>query len=232
MMHNRYKNWLAIWLICWQVSLSSKALAQDDVDVPLQIRLRHNDGTAVIGEKVVLQQLPEEEAIKPDCISDSIGMCTWHVKRGLYQVLFDRPLDEISAVAVGEGGLLGFGVTVGDEPVAYHFTFHSDGRVYFDTTPDAAAPSPFIPSPEELHQSELPAPIPSLPEIEEATVAPAPTLTNAVEEVVSSDSTSRQFLLFIGLGLIIGAGLTLRSRSRRSSDHKSFRSGDQETNDA
>src|SRR5690606_28151427 len=107
----------------------------------LQIRLRAGDGAAIVGETVILERLPEEERMLPECTTDAYGECSWHVNRGLYQVLFTRPLDDITALAVAEGGLRGLGITVGETDIIYHFIFHSDGHVYFDATPEAAVPS-------------------------------------------------------------------------------------------
>ncbi len=42
----------------------------------------------------------------------------------------------------------------GNKPLTYHFTFHSDGRVYFDLAPDAPLPVPKIPTAEESHFHE------------------------------------------------------------------------------
>jgi hypothetical protein len=125
--------------------LFGRRRAQDGRTVELTVRLRAGDGTAVIGEAIVLQRLPDEEEIGPACRTDTGGACRWPVSPGLYQLLFDRPPDELSALALAEGGLRGLGITVGAAPITYHITLHSDGRVYFDGAPEAAVPRPIIP---------------------------------------------------------------------------------------
>ncbi|MGH2537141.1 MAG: hypothetical protein ACRDHL_07085 [Candidatus Promineifilaceae bacterium] len=187
--------------------------------VALTIRLRASDGAPVAGEPVTLERLPHEEEVLPECETDAAGRCTWHVARGLYQVLFERPLDDVSALALAEGGLRGFGLTAGEAPITYHFTFHSDGRVYFDAAPEAAAPSPIIPTPELLHGGIAPTPT------TEATVEPEPAETQpagrqpddedenpSVDQKEEPNSRRRwQVALFIALGLAVGGGLHLWS---------------------
>lgn len=212
-------HWLASWLPFFLAMLVGIAEAQTPGDTRLQIRLRYSDGTAVVGETVILQRLPEEENITPECETDSNGECIWFVGRGLYQVLFERPLDDISALAVAEGGLRGLGVTVGDEDIAYHFTFHSDGRVYFDAAPEAAVPSPIIPVGDVLHGGTPP---PTLTFIEDEPVkeiaTPEPTSTPDTAVDIASGNSWR-LILFIGGGLVIGGGLhffRLRAKQARS----------------
>jgi hypothetical protein len=169
--------------------------------------------------------LPEEEAVPPTCLTDAVGRCTWHINRGLYQVLFERPLDDISTLALAEGGLRGLGITVGDEDIIYHFTFHSDGRVYFDAAPDAAIPSAIMPVGDVLQGGIKPTltPPPStslrtesgLGESMPETSTPEPTVEpeTAVEPTSSS---SWHLILFIGGGLVIGGGLHLLRRRSES----------------
>lgn len=191
--------------------------------VALSIHLRVADGSPVAGEPVTLQRLPDEEPILPACTTDAQGTCTWYVGRGLYQVLFERPLDEVSALALAEGGLHGFGLTVGEAPIAYHFTLHNDGHVYFDAAPEAASPAPIIPTLDLLHGGVEPTP--SFAE----TLEPEPTDGQVVEQlpldsdVVDEDNvtqppaknnetSSRQgwrLVLLVGLGLVIGGGVYL-----------------------
>jgi hypothetical protein len=190
------------------------AFAQTGGDIQLQIRLRHNDGTAVIEETVILQRFPEEESKSRDCTTDVNGICTWFVRRGLYQLLFERPLDDISALALAEGGLRGFGITVGDESITYHFTFHSDGRVYFDAAPEAAVPSPIIPVGDLLHGGTLSTATPSPPPhpAEGVTVSVIPSAEQvAVENTAVNNAPSNpwRFILLISGGLIIGGGIHL-----------------------
>jgi hypothetical protein len=191
-------------------------------DVELRIQLRDSVGAAVAGETVILQQLPAEESDALTCLTDASGECVWFVGRGLYQVSFTRPLDDVSALALAEGGLQGFGLTVGEEAITYHFTFHSDGRVYFDAVPEAIVPIPLIPSPEALHGG-----------VEAAVNTPAiggdanGALTNETPTARPSDvqmtavrsksGNSWQVIWLIALGLIIGGGLHLWSRRARNS---------------
>lgn len=214
-------NWLASWLPFLLAMFVGIAEAQSSGDTRLQIRLRASDGTAVVGETVVLERLPEEEPITPDCTTDTNGECVWYVGRGLYQVLFERPLDDISALAVAEGGLRGLGVTVGDENIIYHFTFHSDGRVYFDAAPEAAVPSPIIPAGEALHGGIVPTPV--LPvvndELMEEMPTPEPTSTPDTAARTTSGS-SWHFILFIGGGLIIGGSFHWWSRRHEQTTNR------------
>lgn len=203
--------------------------------VALSIRLRAADGSPVAGESVTLQRLPDEEPILPACTTDAQGTCTWYVGRGLYQVLFERPLDEVSALALAEGGLHGFGLTVGEAPIAYHFILHNDGRVYFDAAPEAARPAPIIPTLDLLHGGAEPTLDP------EATLAPEPTEAPVVEQLpldsdwVDEDNVTQppakndetgsgqhwRLVLLVGLGLALGGGVHLlrhrpeRGRKRR-----------------
>lgn len=206
-------HWLASWLPFLLAALAGITAAQSGDDTRLTIRLRASDGTAVTGETLILERLPEEEPMS--CVTDQDGKCVWQVRRGLYQVLFTRPLDDISALAVAEGGLRGLGLTVGEQDIVYHFTFHSDGRVYFDAAPEAAVPSPIIPMADALHGGT--APTPALPAIDEPvgeTPTPEPTSTpdSAVRTTLGG---SWHLILFIGSGLVIGGGLHLWSRKQQ-----------------
>lgn len=222
-MRQKRLNWLANWLSFLLAVVVGVAEAQTIGDTRLQIRLRASDGTAVVGETVILERLPEEAPILPQCTTTAQGECTWYVGSGLYQVLFTRPLDNISALAVAEGGLRGLGVTVGDEDIgdasiAYHFTFHSDGRVYFDAAPEAAVPSPIIPVGHMLQGGIAPAPTPS-PQPEQpvdVTTTRLPELTVPEDSAASSTSSnSWRLILFIGGGLVIGGGFHRWSRHRQ-----------------
>ena len=227
-MRRKQLNWLASWLPFLWAMLVGIAEAQTTGDTRLQIRLRASDGTAVAGEQIILERLPEEEPLplRPGsvqaCVTDSHGECTWTVGRGLYQVLFTRPLDNISALAVAEGGLRGLGITVGEDDIIYHFTFHSDGRVYFDAAPEEAVPSPIIPAGEALHGGA--APTPALPAVDDGPVeempTPEPTITPDTA-VRTTPGSSWHLILFIAGGLTIGGGLHLWSRKRQTPNRKS-----------
>ncbi len=211
-----FRYWVLLSCCLSWTAAAQLTSAQAAEMVSVTVRLRHSDGTAVIGETIGLERLPEEP-IRPDCVTDANGSCSWTVGRGLYQLLFERPLDDFSSLAVAEGGLRGFGITVGDQDIAYHFTFHSDGRVYFDAAPEAVVPSPVIPKGELLHGG-VEATATSSPNPTEGiaiTVTPSPQLTAPEEAPGTAPSDSKwRLLLFIGGGLCIGGGLhLLRLRS-------------------
>ena len=223
-MRRRHMNWLASWFPFLLAVFVGIAEAQSAGDTRLQIRLRASDGTAVVGETVILERLPEEGPVSPalrqvqgdNCITDTYGECTWTVGRGLYQVLFTRPLDDISTLAVAEGGLRGLGITVGDEDITYHFTFHSDGRVYFDAASEAAVPSPIIPEGEALHGGTAPTPVLTVvnDELVEETPTPEPTSTPDTT-ARSASGGSWRLILFIGGGLVIGGSFHWWTRKRQ-----------------
>jgi hypothetical protein len=213
------------------VTPAGATMAQEASDsVTVSIRLRTASGEAVAGEAVVLQGLPYEEEMLPVCRTNATGRCSWQVERGLYQVLFERPLDGVSALALAEGGLRGLGLTVGGEDITYHFAFHDDGYVYFDAAPEAARPAPIIPTPELIQGGIAPTATPT----PEATDAPGPVpeegepndvaapLAAAGTEVPPS-RTPWRFVLYLALGLTAGGSLHLYSRrkqrpARRASD--------------
>ena len=115
--------------------------------VTLTIQLRATDGTPLVDEPVILEQLPDAAALDPLCQTDPEGLCAWLVAPGLYQIRFPAyTLDDLSALALAEGGLSGLGITVGESAIRYGFTVQDDGHVYFDATPDAAAPTPRYPA--------------------------------------------------------------------------------------
>lgn len=217
------------------VSLAPLSAQQPDAAVSLTVQLRAADGAAVVGEMVTLQQLPEGVNVAPVCTTDALGVCTWYVERGLYQALFARPLDEVSALALAEGGLRGFGLTVGEEEITYHFTLHSDGRVYFDAAPDAAIPVPIIPTAEHLHGGAQGAATPQAtgtsPATKEAALVASDEMDaddGAVEDsapVVQADESKSsagawRFLALAATGLIAGSGLHwwAQRRGRRRAD--------------
>ncbi|MCB8980753.1 MAG: hypothetical protein H6657_25360 [Ardenticatenaceae bacterium] len=230
-----FRYWVLLCCCLSWVTAVQSASAQASESVSLTIQLRHSDGTAVVGEPIILERLPEEAPIPQNCVTNGSGSCSWTVGRGLYQVLFEQPLDDISSLAVAEGGLRGFGVTVGDSPITYHFTFHSDGRVYFDAVPEAAIPSPIIPAGELLHggveATVVSSPIPTEGIVMTATPSPRLAAPEKAADTAISDSSS-QLLLFIGGGLCIGGGLHLWSRKRNKPVSKTTRRSGKEANDA
>ena len=237
---------LIIWLVLLSGIRITAAAAQDMSEnggIPLQIQLRYSDGTAASDEPLRLQRLPDMQEIT--CITDANGRCTWHVARGLYQVIFSQPLDSVSSLAVAEGGLDGFGLTVGDTPISYHFTFHHDDHVYFDAAPEAAVPAPIIPTMDSLHggimptavvltpAASTPASIGAIsPSSEEDTpmeemktgdtspldldeIANTPTLQTNDTGVIEPVNPAWRLLFFIIFGLVLGFGLHLWSRKRQ-----------------
>ncbi|MCC6602876.1 MAG: hypothetical protein IT327_06680 [Anaerolineae bacterium] len=187
--------------------------------VSLTIQLRHSDGTAVVGETVALERPPEAEPILPNCVTDESGLCHWQVGRGMYQLHFSRPLDEISALALAEGGLNGLGITVGDTAVSYHFTFHSDGRVYFDAAPEAVVPQPVLPVGELWHGGILPTLTPTVETAPpETTVLTPPTEDSAAAAakiIPTAPETEWRLLGYIGGGLLLSVMVHLCKERRR-----------------
>lgn len=185
--------------------------------VELTVQLRHGDGTAVVGEPVALERPPEAEPILPDCVTDESGRCRWWVGRGVYQLRFSRPLDEISALALAEGGLNGLGITVGETAVTYHFTFHSDGRVYFDAAPAAAVPQPILPAGELWHGGILPTLTPTVATVSpEGSVWASPEDPAAVVEAsLTAGKAGRRLVGYIGGGLLLSITVHLCQQRRR-----------------
>lgn len=228
------KNW-RIWLglgFCLLLATSTPVHAAPGgvaEPVRLTIRLRTSDGAAVVGETVRLERLPEAEPVAPACRTSPQGECTWSVPQGLYQVSFTRPPDEVSAQALAEGGLTGLGLTVGTADITYPFTFHSDGHVYFDASPEAAVPSPLIPPVAALsgglELSATPSPPPAQPVDVTATRSPE----SATPEKAASEATPGhpwRLIRFIGGGLVIGGSLHLWSRRKQITAHQTRSSQD------
>jgi hypothetical protein len=234
---------LVVWALAIGLLPADAATVWADEPVWLEIRLRDAGGAAVVGERVILERLPEEEPMP--CVTDGAGACVWRVGRGLYQVIFARPLDQISALALAEGGLRGFGLTVGQTDIVYHFTVHSDGRAYFDAAPEAAVPAPLIPAFDALHGGVAPTPI--LPQM---AVAPTATPRPAAAPDAADPAPTGQawpLLAFLGGGLLLGGILHLlwapsgRGWLRRqqaggkdggANDHRMTPRNDQEAPDA
>jgi hypothetical protein len=226
------RSWICMVMVALGVTLVliQAADAQTESEaVELTVRLRAGDGSAVAGEAVTLQRLPHEETVLPECVTGEQGTCTWLVGRGLYQVMFDRPLDEVSALALAEGGLRGFGLTVGDVNITYHFTLQGDGHVYFDATPMGAIPSSIIPTLEALHGGMAPADTPEpTPESDPVALdggdgAEEMNDGSPADEGEDSASARRRRLLFLaGMGLMAGSSLHLWTRRRRKTDRASI----------
>jgi hypothetical protein len=204
----RSMGWMMWLLWLFGVLQATGGVQAQAGETPLTLWLRDSQGTAVAGESLLLVGMPEELGEPAGCVTDAEGGCTWSVRRGIYQVIFSRPLDPVSALAVAEGGLRGLGVTVGDTAVAYHFTFHSDGRVYFDAAPETAAPEaavpkPLIPTGEMLHGG--------VATLVTATPAPTVVLTTVptprpvAPELAARPTTGQMWrmLFFIGGGALV-----------------------------
>lgn len=219
-----WPNWRRLFrywvLLSWMALFAYQTASVQAADaVSLTVRVRHSDGTAAVGETIILERLPEEEPISPTCATDTSGRCSWTVGRGLYQVLLARPLDTISSLALAEGGLLGLGVTVGDNPITYHLTLHSDGRVYFDAAPEAAVPQPVLPVGELWHGGILPTLTPTV-----ETMQPEPTVLAlpaedpaavAAEAIPAAPETQWRLLGYIGGGLLLSVMVHLCKERRR-----------------
>ena len=191
----------------------------DDV-FPLEIHVRDADGNPLTGEPVrIALSLLENSTFEP-CITDTTGSCRWEVGKGIYEVHWERPMDDLSVLTSAENGLNSFGVTVGDEPITYHFVLYTDSRIYFDAAPDAAIPEPIIPTIDTIH---LHTPIESRGgEVEfSAENTPTPTVTptkrpiETVHPTESDSSSPWHILLLIIIGLLIGGGLHLWSQQQK-----------------
>jgi len=189
--------------------------------VTVTVHLRDSTGLPLAGETVLLERLPDGEYEPAACVTGVDGVCAWQAAPGLYQLFFSHPLDELTQLALAEGGLRGFGITVGDTPVSYHFTFHHDGFVYFDSEPAAPRPAAVIPSLEDLHLGHAPiaATTPAAVEATETPMAPlAETPASATAMQLTGEQPSERpvvaWLLFLSItaGLLITVALPLMLR--------------------
>ncbi len=137
-----------IFLICFLFIHGATAVAAQTTTA-VQIRLRKLNGTPIPQETVRIVALPDYT--EQTAVTDLNGHAAFNLARGIYEVHLSASLDRVSALAVGEGGLEGFGITVGDVPITYSFVFNTDNRFYFDATPELAMGSPIIPQLEDLH---------------------------------------------------------------------------------
>lgn len=191
--------------------------------VPVTIIIRTADGAPVVDEAVRLIHQPS--LTTETAVTDTGGQCLFHVPRGLYEVAFTSRLDAVSALAVAEGGLHGFGITVGEAAITYHFTFQADGHVYFDDTPEAATPSPIKAQLADLHfiggaGQSTPTPLPPAAIADEAAQAmtPDPTVAAKPDQTAVTAAGDNRFLLIISLtGITIGLiGFIVNRRRNRA----------------
>ena len=207
-------------------------LAQDAVAV--SVNVRQANGVGASEETILLQNFLDDTGSDAlPCVTDADGLCVWEVSSGLYQLLFDYLLDAISQLTVAEGGLSGLGITVGESAITYHLTLQPDGRVYFDAAPDAALPSPIIPTVEDIRQHALPTTTTvaveiisqSTPGISAETPTPSPPNSERPtgEGETQADNRVRHSLLYISVvyiaaaiagGVGIGVGLHRWTRKR------------------
>jgi len=191
--------------------------------VTVTVHLRDSLGSPIAGETVLLERLPTGESEPAACVTDADGSCAWRAVPGLYQIFFERPLDRVTQLALAEGGLRSHGIMVGDAPVSYHFTFHHDGLVYFDSEPSAPVPAAVIPSLEELHLDHAPPATATAP-LDETRAAPAaetpaaqtPASATAMQLTGErpSETPVLTWLLFLSIaaGLLITVALPLMLR--------------------
>ena len=172
----------------------------DGEAMTLTVQLRATDGAPLAGETIILERLPDAAALDPQCQTDPEGLCTWLVAPGLYQVRFPAyALDDLSALALAEGGLSGLGVTVGESAIRYAFTVQDDGHVYFDATPDAAAPTPRLPIKTDLSGGVIISPAMSLVTEPTITITPVSLLPKPEEA-----TPSIAWWMWLGGGVALG----------------------------
>lgn len=189
--------------------------------VPVTIALRYADGAPVAGEEVRLTSHPS--LTTETAVTNTGGQCVFNISRGLYEVAFTPRLDEVSALAVAEGGLHGFGITVGDEAITYHFTFQANGHVYFDSAPEAVTPVPIKPQLEDMHfiggagqPTPTALPATTIPE-SDTNQSPAPVTATPIPALETESSEKWKTLFFISVtGVTIGLIGFMVSKRRHS----------------
>ena len=200
----------------WLFSLVPVTYAPVSREVALTIQLRASDGAPLVGEDIILEQLPDAAAEGPECQTNQEGLCTWLVAPGLYQVRFlAYTLDDLSALALAEGGLSGLGVTVGESAIRYAFTVQADGHVYFDAMPNAAAPTPRLPVQTDLSGGVVISSAMSL--VTPSQVTSTPVMPEPQAGAVARDARPQsgwQTVIAIGGGLFLGVMVWLSQRYR------------------
>lgn len=214
-----------IVLMFGHINFFQPLLAGAPTAVPVTLVIRQADGSPAAGETVQLIRHPEMTVYT--AVTDATGRCTLTVPRGLYEVGFQATLDGVSALAVAESGLGGFGLTVGETPVTYHFTLQPDSHVYFDGAPDAAIPVPVIPNLADLHVIGgageatppplpiAPMPIAPMPKITPAAASQAPAVATAKPEPETAVTTTLVILLISLIGMALGVTGAIVSRRWR-----------------
>ena len=140
------KIYLKIFLIFILLATVQPVFAQT---ATVSIRLRELDGRPISQESVRIVKHPE--FTEQTAVTGLDGRADFQLSRGIYEVHLSTMLDDVSALAVAEGGLEGFGITVGDDEIEYSFVFNTDERFYFDATPEQETASPIIPQLDDLH---------------------------------------------------------------------------------
>lgn len=201
--------------------------AQQSLIVEVTVQLRDATGQPLTGESLTLATFLTDVNATMRCQTDADGRCRWAVEPGLYELLSARPLDAVSRLALAEGGLRGYGLTVGETPITYHFVLHSDTRLHFDAAPEAVQPQPIIPVADPDHTHGIA--VPTEPPIPPATASAEPTDARATPEETpwAIATTTRQtsttgsqlsriltVIGYIGLGLAVGGGLHWWTRRR------------------
>src|SRR5690606_11892867 len=108
------------------------------------------------------------------------------------------------------------GLTVGEQDITYHFTLHTDGRVYFDSAPEAAVPPPVIPAAEDLFHTVTPTATRTVmptPAVETPTTTPQRVAPPHPAGTTTPRPVSRLLLTLSG-GLVLGGSLHWWSRRR------------------
>lgn len=211
------KRSIIISLILILLAYVPSAVAQTTT---VTIRLRDTSGAPIPLEEVRLVALPENN--EHTAVTGINGRVTFNVFRGLYEIHLRAALDNISTLAVAEGGLESFGITVGDESIEYSFVYHSDNRFYFDATPEQEMAQPIIPSEEDLHfifEESTPTTTPLTFEF-----VTMPFDTDPINEVSMPEETQpkRPWFFFAGLlGLLLTNALWNRYQKKAETERKS-----------
>lgn len=195
--------------------------AVEDKPVRVTILIRNTTGRPVANEHVRIMRFPEATDALSSCTTGQDGRCEWTLANGVYEVSWNRPLDTWSRVASAENGLHSFGITVGSDPITYHFVLHNDQHIYFDAAPTASLPEPWIPTVDTLFLHE-PLDIARTKIGEDTAIVealPSESVVISEIEVTSSNGHRMRIVLFIELGMLIGLTLYLWSHPSGGISH-------------